>query len=787
MRLIANYRKCPLGWVTITGTLGIVSAGFFPVYPGILFGGIILALIGLFILRDDQFIICFFVSVFLGGWLHNALDIEVTAKFVVTAEKLHDQEIDYKGIVESSKLTAKGQKIVLKNIEIQIDQILINLPVKYFLFSKIPVFCDIGDTLYGKGEFEKIRGKRNPGDFDFRAFYHRKGIIGWIFQNRNAIPQKFSSEKFSVKRTMSELREKIRSIFFQSVGPEYGGLLTALLTGDKNEVDPETKEAFVATGVIHVLAVSGLHVGYVLMILLFIAQVLRVPWGWNRLVVILGLLFFCFLTGLKPSVIRASIMAGLYALAPVLNRPANLWNIIASAAGVILIWDPSYIYDLGFQLSFAAVISIVLFYNLINNALPQFLQVSKIKYTSLQFVWGLFLVSFSAQIGTLPFTALYFNRIPIIALVANVFIVPLIGVLVCIGFFLLFLNWLPFFGNILGNSAWLLGKTIDALASTFASVPYGNIQVGQLSDWVFLGYAIFITGIIFLFISHWRPIGLITLVLLGNVVTWSWALKPITLDVVFMDVGQGDAALVRFENGKTMLIDAGQKNRYQDSGEEMVLPVLRSLKINNLDWVVMSHPHSDHIGGLVTILASIRVDSVFDTHLDYDSWTYNRIIELTQEKEIGYRRLNRGEILKIDDNTAIQIFAPDTTFIKHETNVNNASIVMKLVHGKNSFLFTGDLEHEGDHFLLPFGSLLKSDVLKVGHHGSITSTTSELLDFVNPEWAVISVGEKNKFHHPSPIVMNRLKEKVPEIKRTDLHQAVWLKSDGEQIWEVNWK
>lgn len=787
MAILSYYRKFPLVYLAAAGLSGIGLSGLFPINPVWILVGLAFSFSGLLLLDNEKFLATFLIAVFFCGWLHNTLHKSQEDVLVRAAEILHDKDVFYTGIVESTKLTKKGQKNILRNIEVKSEDASNQLPLKYFLFTKIPIDCGIGDTLRGTGGFERIRERRNPGDFDFRSFYHRKNIVGWVFQTRQTVPQIFLSEKLSMNRTIADLRNKISSQFSYTVGPEYGGLLTALLTGDKNEVNPETKESFVATGVVHVLAVSGLHVGYVLIILLFIAQVLRIPWGWNRIIVIGGLIFFCFLTGWKPSVIRASMMAGLYVLAPVLNRPANLWNIIAAAAIIILAWDPSYIYDLGFQLSFSAVISIVLFYNLINDALPETLKVNHIQHTSLRFVWGLFLVSFSAQIGTLPFTAFYFNRIPIIALVANIFIVPLIGVMVCIGFFILSVGLIPVVGNALGHSAWFLGKTIDTLASTFASVPYGNIQVGQLSEWNLMGYGLFLIGIIFLLIPRWRSKGILTLLFLGNMVVWSWALKPKTLDVLFMDVGQGDAALVRFENGQTMLIDAGQKNHFQDSGEEMVLPVLRAMNIKHLDWVVMSHPHSDHIGGLVTVLEQIPVDSIWDTHLDYDSWTYNHILELTQEKHIGYRKLIRGEINRIDENTAIQVLAPDTTFIKHERNVNNSSIVMKLIHGQNSFLFTGDLEHEGDAFLLTYGSVLKSDVLKVGHHGSITSTTEAFLELVKPDWAVVSVGEKNKFKHPSPVVMNRLKEMVPEIRRTNYDRAVWLRSDRDKIWVVEWK
>ena len=183
--------------------------------------------------------------------------------------------------------------------------------------------------------------------------------------------------------------------------------------------------------------------------------------------IILGLGGFILLTGGKASVIRASIMAGLYVLAPVLNRPINAWNIISSAGFLILLWNPALIADTGFLLSFVAVISIVFFLGIFENILPEKLKVSHVHNGAVRFIWGLFLVSVSAQIGTLPFTAWYFGRIPLISLIANVIIVPLIGILVALGFTILLLGWIPFLSSGWAESAWIVTKGIQWCSGFF--------------------------------------------------------------------------------------------------------------------------------------------------------------------------------------------------------------------------------------------------------------------------------------------------------------------------------
>jgi competence protein ComEC len=217
------------------------------------------------------------------------------------------------------------------------------------------------------------------------------------------------------------------------------------------------------------------------------------------------------------------------------------------------------------------------------------------------------------------------------------------------------------------------------------------------------------------------------------------------------------------------------------------LPVLNYFDIKQLNWTVMSHPHADHIGGLVSVVEEIHTDTLWDSYADYDSWTYNHLLDRYSNAGTEIITPNSGDILVISPLESIHILAPDSSFVKQSHNINNASIVFKLTVGETSLLFTGDIEKEGDERLLNFGEYLKTDVLKVAHHGSITSTSNALLKFISPVIAVVSVGEGNKFSHPSAGVMDRFSSQGITIHRTDHKGALWLQMDGHNIWEKNWK
>ncbi|MFQ6678249.1 MAG: DNA internalization-related competence protein ComEC/Rec2 [Fidelibacterota bacterium] len=774
--MVHLYKKTPFVYISLAFIIGLILGEFINCSSLVII--LITVGVGLLFNKKDVLLISGVLICFIAfGSQRMQTTLLHQNRLKSIANKFHDSKIEFRGEIAEIKETEAGYKYRLNLFDIQ--------NIHIWLYQKTKLIATIGDTLTGFGDFQQISSVRNPGEFNFQSFYNRKNIYGWIFPDKNDYVTVRRNSKFHFGRFIYTIQNKIRSHFNEYAPGDAAGLLSALILGDKSDVDPSIKESFVKTGVIHVLAVSGLHVGYVLIVLLLIKNMFHLPWGADRIVVILGLIIFVILTGGKASVVRATIMAALYVMAPVFNRTANIWNIIGGAAMGILCFRPLDLFDLGFQLSFLAVASIIFFYNWFETILPEKLKVSNIGHKVPQFIWGLFLVSIAAQIGTLPLTILVFGKFPLIALIANVLIVPLIGVLVGIGFFILFLGWIPGIGYVLGNTAWLIAKIITFNTHLFSTFSFSTLKM-SFTPYEMIAYYLVLLSIVLFFNEIRRKYGFLIILFVLNYSVWKWAFNEKTLDVIFLDVGQGDGIIVKLPDDKIMLIDAGERNRYNDMGKDVVLPVLTYLGIHELNWVVMSHPHNDHIGGIVSLLGEVKIDTLWDTYLPYKSWTYRKIVEYSDSNSIMIQHPKRGETRKLSKNVFVQILAPDSLFAASAHNVNNSSIVFKLIYGKTSILFTGDLEFEGDESLIPYQDLLKSDVLKVAHHGSITSSSESILDLVNPKMSVISVGWKNKFSHPSPFVIDRFKSRKIKIHRTDLSGAFWLKSDGEDIKEYKW-
>lgn len=311
MDLVNLFKKTPLVYISLAFIFGLILGEFFSSYVGVL----ILFTFGLCLLftkKDTIFVSGILVCLLSFGAHRMQTTLINQNHHKSVANEFHDKLFEFRGEIAEIKQTKKGFKYRLHLLDFQ------NIDI--WLYQKTQLNCDIGDTLIGQGEFQRISPARNPGEFDFQSFYNRRNIYGWIFPDKNEHVTILKNTHFHFGRFISEIQEKIRTHFNKYAPGDAGGLLSALILGDKSDVDPDIRDSFVNTGVIHVLAVSGLHVGYVLIVLLLIKSMFRLPWGFDRIVVIFGLVIFVILTGGKASVVRASIMAALYVMAPVFNR-----------------------------------------------------------------------------------------------------------------------------------------------------------------------------------------------------------------------------------------------------------------------------------------------------------------------------------------------------------------------------------------------------------------------------------------------------------------------------------
>ncbi len=641
---------------------------------------------------------------------------------------------------------------------------------------------------YVKLEASLIRpkGKRNPGEFDYAYYLKEKEIsaLATISKLSALSVLEDSAENFSaiIYKMRLALNSAINSLYSVQSRP----LVKALILGERRDLNRDVVTDFINTGTVHVLAVSGLHVGFIAAIFLLIFG--RFGIYIRAVFTVLGLIIFVLISGAHPSVIRATVMAVTLIVAFLSGRDYNPVNALSFAALLLLVYNPRELFNPGFQLSFSAVLSILAFYPYFSTYIKRNLN-GKLIRGILLFV----AVSFSAQIGTLPFTLVYFHKLSLISLAANLFIVPLIGIILSLSVTSLIL--LPISHYLASLYALVNSLAIDILfliAEFISQLKFSYLDIYDFS----LSNALLYYSLLFLLIyafGHFRKtakIAVLELVLL-NYAIYSELLSPEIfpqgqLSVVAIDVGQGDAFLVRFPNNEAVLIDAGNATSRFDNGSRVISPLLKYFGIDTLKALFVSHVDADHYRGSFSIVKSGVVRTVYKPRLDKNIPKDVRFENFLNKHNCNifyYQRnaLNIGgcRLYILNDTTASAYLSFD---------MNNRSGLLKIVYGNVSVLFTGDLEKEGESFYVAsYDGFLESNVLKAGHHGSKSSTSEKFLQAVQPQYAIISAGAGNKFGHPDLEVLKRLNKFGVEIKRTDTQGAVIFSTDGKNIKFIDWK
>ena len=253
------------------------------------------------------------------------------------------------------------------------------------------------------------------------------------------------------------------------------------------------------------------------------------------------------------------------------------------------------------------------------------------------------------------------------------------------------------------------------------------------------------------------------------------------------DVGQGDAALLRLPRGKTILIDGGPKRPHYDNGERVIAPYLRKSGIKKVDSIILTHPHSDHLGGLLYILNHFQVGEVITAGSEYDSKIHTDFQEIIQKRNISHRIVTAPDSLIEFPGIKLYFLSPTEKRKSMASNLNNQSLVLGLYYGESKMFFMGDAERGVEEEMIQLYKNLDCDLIKAGHHGSFTSNTESFLNIVTPDKAIISVGATNRFRHPSKSCINRLMEKDIGIHRTDIAGAVIFQTDGKKIEKIRWR
>lgn len=663
--------------------------------------------------------------------------------------------------------------------------------------GKIQVVCFTDSTVrpaYGDrisiwGYLRSPRGSRNPGEFDFAAYAAYHGLYGVMYAgdaanirieghtSLNPVTEFFI---LPIKHFIIELNEK-------TLPPLHAAIASGLIVGDRSDIPQEILNAFSYSGAIHILSISGLHVVFISLLILGLFSVLRVPYAWRIILTLISLFLYVWIADFVPPAVRAGIMTGVVLFGTLLERRTNIINSLCVSLLIILFWDPLAIFDIGLQLSFLAVLSLVIIYPRLEAWCKKRRILTERTPAVLRWVIMGLLVSVAAQIGTLPFTAYYFYKIPLTALIANVFISPISSAVMALGFLSAIVGSFSFtlaqwYAHL---NDYLIGLMI-ATARFSVKLPFAYTQFYRM-DMIVLSVYYLSLAVWFFWdrklVRRWAVWVVIAALSVG-VIFQNIPTSKKTV-ITFLDVGQGDACVIHLDDGRTIVIDAGDQDSQFDYGERVVAPYLWKQGITSIDALILSHPHDDHIGGAGFLLNHFDVKRVFDPGQYYPSAIYKNILNTIAEKSIDYQVLQKDRVVTFGPETRIRILHPGVSFVRSDEpppyDINNTSLVFVLEYGENRILFSGDAETETWDALSDSGMVIKADIVKIAHHGSSNGTTAKLIEAASPAYAVISCGEGNKFGHPDLETVNAWRNAGTQVLRTDQWGAVQFWLDGKSI------
>jgi len=646
-----------------------------------------------------------------------------------------------------------------------------------------PVTGRVQLNMYGEaeplGEGQRIRaavrlhppvGFRNPGAFDYAAHLRREGIllIGSGRADRvTALTVDAPPWPVRVRRwALATLRDHL---------PESSAaLLGGLLLGERTALPAETDEAFRRAGVYHVLAVSGFNVALLAASVFATLAIVGVPRRATALVAVVVLVGFAFVVGGQASVLRATVMGLLLLGGVLIERESQVMNALGLAAIALLLWRPSDLWDPGFQLSFAATAGIVYL------AAPLTEWLTALGWP--HWLGGAVAVSVGAQLPVTPVMLFHFNQLSLIGIAANLLVVPLAGPATTIGMLALAVALVSgTVADLLFNALWLLLVALRLVVWAAAAIPAAMVHLPAPSWAAIAAWVGALALIPYLDArARARPVaaGLTGAVVVFSV--WPWlAPGDGRLRLMFLDVGQGDAIFVELPEGQRMLIDGGPGgSRRFDVGERVLSPFFWNRPIARLDVVASTHADADHAGGLAAVVRHFTVGEFWETGRGEPEDTRAAVAQSGASRRV----LRAGEARRLG-GALVSVLNPDEHAMP---SLNEDSLVLRLDWRGVSALLTGDLGWAGEARVLSRGATVSALVLKVGHHGSRFSSSPTFLAAVRPAFAIISVGARNPFRHPSRDALERLEASGARIYRTDRDGAVIVESDGEKLWITRW-
>ena len=644
------------------------------------------------------------------------------------------------------------------------------------------VTARIGDTISAQGRVLKIRGYKNPGMIDTERLMRSRGVTARLHAGKSGVLVTPGTGGFL--RRVEAVRAHYRAKMREAMPEADAAAVFAMVFGGYEGVRPEMVEAFTATGLVHILSVSGSHITLLAGVVAWLASAVSLRRSFAAVLVAFAVFGYAALSGFVAPAVRAAIMGGLTFFALANGREYDGRRILVVTAFAMLLVSPLLLYDISFQLSFAATAGLLCLS-------PRFRECALFAPLPRALRDGLAL-TLGAQLSTLPICAWYFHAVSLSALAANLIVVPLLELLMVAALFAgLLALALPFLARVVfAMDSLLLGLAYE-LTRILAALPLSRVylppvHIGAAAIYyVLLLYAVQTEEMrhaVFLRLRAlpWRRIVPVCCALLFAFAVRN-ALRPNELAVHFIDVGQGDAALIVTPRGRAIMIDAGGvRDGIFDVGGRVDVPYLLQYGVTALDAAFLTHSHEDHAAGLAGVLRRLPVGRVLTAAEGQAVYQASMGLTAAEMAAMPFVAVEEGMRLTLDGVTVDVLLAPDAP--KRGRSGNEVSNVYRVSYGRASFLFTGDLEKEQEARLLEKSpGALQSTVLKVGHHGSKTSTSAPFLAAVAPRWAVIDVGAGNRFGHPAQETLDALRDAGVETYRTDRDGAIVFRTDGNSM------
>ncbi|TCS94791.1 DNA internalization-related competence protein ComEC/Rec2 [Hazenella coriacea] len=642
------------------------------------------------------------------------------------------------------------------------------------------------DYLRGTMVIERPSPPRNPGAFHYQEYLYRQQIH-WIGKMDGWKPIVQSSSSFHLRVELDHLQAHLSQQLDTIFSQEHAGLMKGMLLGQREQVDEDTQENYQQLGIIHILSISGLHVGVIVSCLYVALKWIGLTREKAALVTLCVLPLYAMLVGAGVPVIRASLMGGLALLAIYLNKWKDMASFLAIALIVQLLWNPYQWLEVGFQLSYLVTFALIIGVEELADRLP------------LDWSWlrSTIAVMIIAQVVSFPILIWHFQQFSFISWLANLLFVPVLSLLVLpIGMGSLFLSFI--------NSSLAKGIAL------FPSLVLDGVDQGvdllmawswAHTSWVppsllwLLAYIIILLYLwgawvksYFVHSKHrWISMGFLVALFVYAHQIHLWEREETR--ITFLDVGQGDAIIIETKDGKVIMIDGGgsvsyakekwqQRTSSYDVGKRVLVPYLSYRGIRQIDQLILTHGDADHIGGLLAVVERFPVKQVIRNPHPPRSLIEAMLINSLEKQGVPIGHVPSGKGWQLESGVSWQFLHPDSKqLLSDGKQTNEDSVVVLLQVYGVKILLTGDIGKQAEQFLLTHWDLPSVDVLKVAHHGSRTSTHEPWLSATQPKHAVISVGKQNRFGHPTPDVLQRLEQHQAIIWRTDEQGAISVRVD----------